>query len=72
MTRLGRHVPLVVGMWVLGALPALAHEDTFAWTYPYMTPDRGERELELRTVMGSASGYQKNELELEWGVTDRF
>lgn len=56
---------------LLPARPAAAHEELFLWSYDYMTADQGERELELRST-GGYSGYEKEELSLEYGVTDHF
>lgn len=74
MPRHARRASLLLALAgsLSAASPAIAHEDTFLWSYPYMTPDQGERELELRTNAGYSSGYQKHEIELEYGLSDHF
>lgn len=74
MPRFPGRMPFLFALsgWLSAAAPAIAHEDTFLWSYPYMTPDQGERELELRTNAGYSSGYQKHEIELEYGLSDHF
>lgn len=64
-------LPLALtAMMALGA-PALADVRTFPHTYPYNTPEAGEREIELYTDYSSANRL-RNQLELGYGVTDHL
>lgn len=64
-------LPLALtGLMALTA-PAMADVRNFPYSYPYNTPEAGERELELYTDLNS-SNVLKNQLELGYGITDRW
>jgi hypothetical protein len=50
---------------------ASAHERYFTFTYDWFTPARFERELELHWIH-SEGGAARGQIELEYGVTDRY
>jgi hypothetical protein len=60
------------GTFVGTVAPAHAHKRNFSYTYEWFTPQRGERELELWGTFKNESREWVNQLELEYGVTDRW
>ena len=59
-------------LFVLAVAPARADWGTFAKSYEYMTSYRGGVDLELYTDMDGTKGVSKNQIELEYGITDHW
>ncbi|MGC8668765.1 MAG: hypothetical protein ACP5VE_11680 [Chthonomonadales bacterium] len=59
--------------WAL-LLAASARSDIrdFPFTYDWQQPARNEKELELHGAYFGASNLQVHQIEMEWGITDRF
>lgn len=56
----------------LCSLPARADLNRFAYTYPWSTPSKGEVELEFWHTQPTSSRHWTDQIELEYGVTDRY
>lgn len=59
---------------ILTALPSHADMRPYTWTYGYMTPAKGEIELEWwgEFRKGKEADLYKPQIELEYGLTDRW
>jgi len=65
-------VALAVALF--GLMPVCTRGDIrdFPFTYDWQQPARNEKELELHGAYFGASNLQVHQLEMEWGITDRF
>lgn len=69
--RLLLSLPLATALCLIATSPASADTRYLPFTYQYMTPSQGEREVELFTDFNQTAGFE-NQLELEYGVTDHL
>src|SRR4028119_2195792 len=58
------------GVW--GGPEAQAHRRDFPYTYDWMQPSKGEKELELKSRYRGRNNSFRQEIEFEYGITDRF
>lgn len=65
-------LPLAATALMALTAPAMADVRNFPFSYPYNTPETGERELELYSEYNATSNKLKNQLELGYGVTDHL
>ena len=56
----------------LGGHEAQAHRRDFPYTYDWKQPSKGEKEIELKSRYRGRDNSFRQELEFEYGVTDRF
>src|SRR5688572_29537114 len=68
-----------VGMVVLGSAmgimrchPAEAHRRDFPFTVDWKQPSKGEKELELHTRYRGRNNSLQQQIEFEYGITDRW
>jgi hypothetical protein len=56
----------------VGTEQAEAHRRDFPYTYDWMQPSKGEKELELKSRYRGRNNSFRQEIEFEYGITDRF
>jgi hypothetical protein len=56
----------------LGSQEAQAHRRDFPFTYDWKQPSKGEKEIELKSRYRGRNDSFRQELEFEYGITDRW